>query len=842
MGIREWLNGVGGRTGVQPLRPHRSQKKAFPDLLEYAALIAPGVVLTKGGSLLGGFYFRGRDLTSSTASERNYVTSRINAALARLGSGWVSWIDAIRLPAPAYPSPSRSHFPDAITSLIDEERRQAFDREGSHFESEYALVLQYTPPRLTEQKLGEMMFDDDARPKVDPGAASHANVTRFESVLSDVADYLGDALRLRRMAAVEISVGDKTILRDELVTYLHYCVTGLLQPVNIPPVAMYLDALIGRYECWPGNTPRIDGRYVGVVSIGGFPQELYPNILDALDHMTIPYRWSSRMIYLDAHQAHAELKHYRRKWKQRERGFFAQVFKTNGGMVDEDAGAMVRELEGAITDSSSGLVGFGFYTPVVIVHAESRHQAEEWTRTIQSTIRQLGFSARIEGINAMDAFHGSLPGHGFANVRRPLIHTLNLADLVPSSSVWAGSAVNPCPFFPPASPPLLHASTSGATPFRLNLHVGDLGHTLVLGPTGAGKSTLLATIAAQFRRYPNATVIAFDKGRSLLPLALAVGANHYDLAGEGDNTGLCPLQYLETESDASWAEEWLGMLYELQAQAPPSPRMRGEIHRAIGQMRESRQSRSMTDFLSTVQDADVRAALLPYTLQGQLGRLLDEETDGLRDSPFSIFELEELLQLGDKNVIPVLLVLFRRIEKMLKGQPTLLILDEAWVMLGHPVFRGKIREWLKTMRKLNCSVVLATQSLSDAASSGIFDVLLESCPTKILLPNDEADKTGSAVHAGPSDLYRMMGLNSTEIAILKTAQRKRHYYYTSPEGRRLFDLNLGPIALAFCAVSDKPSLARIKLLEEQFGDGWPFVWLEEKGVDYAKYLGFSAAA
>jgi len=42
---------------------------------------------------------------------------------------------------------------------------------------------------------------------------------------------------------------------------------------------------------------------------------------------------------------------------------------------------------------------------------------------------------------------------------------------------------------PKHSPPLLYAETTGATPFRLNLHVGDLGHTLMIGPPGAGKST-----------------------------------------------------------------------------------------------------------------------------------------------------------------------------------------------------------------------------------------------------------------------------------------------------------------------------------------------------------------
>ena len=152
------------------------------------------------------------------------------------------------------------------------------------------------------------------------------------------------------------------------------------------------------------------------------------------------------------------------------------------------------------------------------------------------------------------------------------------------------------------------------------------------------------------------------------------------------------------------------------------------------------------------------------------------------------------------------------------------------------MFREKIREWLKTLRRANCTVVMATQQVSDAARSGIFDVLVESCPTKILLPNEEADVRGTETHPGPRDLYAAMGLNETEIGILKSAVKKRQYYYTSTEGRRLFELSLGPVALSFVGVSDRDQLRRVMHLVQQHGDAWPFVWLEERGVDYVHYI------
>lgn len=119
---------------------------------------------------------------------------------------------------------------------------------------------------------------------------------------------------------------------------------------------------------------------------------------------------------------------------------------------------------------------------------------------------------------------GTLPGHGVENVRRPIINTMNLADLMPTSSIWTGLDHAPCPMYPPSSPPLMSGVTNGSTPFRLNLHVRDVG-LLIFGPTGAGKSTLLGLLAAQLRRYPGMSIFAFGQGPVALP------------AGEGGGRG-----------------------------------------------------------------------------------------------------------------------------------------------------------------------------------------------------------------------------------------------------------------------------------------------------------------
>ncbi|RWB93448.1 MAG: conjugal transfer protein TrbE, partial [Mesorhizobium sp.] len=292
--------------------------------------------------------------------------------------------------------------------------------------------------------------------------------------------------------------------------------------------------------------------------------------------------------------------------------------------------------------------------------------------------------------------------------------------------------------------------------------------------------------------------------------------------GASPALAFCPLAELSSDGDRAWAAEWIETLVALQG-VSVTPDYRNAISRQIGLMAQSR-GHSLSDFVSGVQMREIKDALHHYTVDGPMGQLLDAEEDGLSLRAFQCFEVEELMNIGERNLIPVLTYLFRRIEKRLTGAPSLILLDEAWLMLGHPTFRDKIREWLKVLRKANCAVVLATQSISDAERSGIIDVLKESCPTKICLPN------GAAREPGTREFYERIGFNERQIEIVATALPKREYYVASPEGRRLFDMALGPVALSFVGASGKEDLKQIRALHSKHGAAWPLQWLQQRGI------------
>ena len=827
-----------GRAGN--LNRHRNKDEAVSDLLNWASVVDNGIVLNKNGSLMASWMYVAEDSDNATDEEKDYTCVKLNQAFAKLGSGWMAHFDSIRVESAKYSDSRLNSFPDRVTYALDEERRRFFMSSGAMYEGAHCVTLTYFPPLLAQAKFVELLFDDDER-QTDPQSRAAQILRDFKHQISNFESELSSVVKMSRLQAHEYEYEDGSIHKhDEQLQYLHYCLTGIVQPIILPDNPSYLDQVIGGQELWGGVIPRIGRKYIQVVAIEGFPSESYAGILSRLSDVPIECRFSSRFIFMDRHQALAAANKQKKKWKQKERGIADTLLNRpiTPDRLNQDAVAMVADATEAIKEIEEGEVAYGYYTALVILKDEDRERLEGLSRELAKEINNLGFAARVETINCLDAFMGSLPGHGVENVRRPHISTLSFAHFVPTSSIWTGSSTAPCPFYPPASPPLMHCVTQGNTPYRLNLHVGDVGHTIIAGRTGGGKSTLMTTLMAQAMRYPGNTIFGFDKGMSMFPLCAGAGGSHFDIASEKSTLCFAPFTFLETANDRQWALDWVDKMLALN-NFTTGPAERNEIADALERAAQANKAGHPTtfdDFLGLVQSNAIREALRQYGIEGMMGTLLAAEQDGLNLSRLTVFEVEKLMDLGDKWSLPVLDYLFRRIQVALRGQPAWLFLDEAWLMLQHPVFASKIREWLKVLRKANCAVVLATQNLDDFAGSSIFTEIVQSTASKIFLPNVHARNEDTA------DVYKRMGLNNQQINIIAKAEAKRHYYHVTEDGKRLFELALGPIARCFVAASDKESIAAIQKLQEKYGENWPEIWVRERtGLELKDYYaGFAA--
>ncbi|MBN9670220.1 conjugal transfer protein TrbE [Roseibium aggregatum] len=798
------------------LSEYRSTASRLADYLPWVALVGEGVVLNKDGSFQRTANFRGPDLDSAVAAELVAVAGRLNNAFRRLGSGWAIFVEAQRSEAATYPV---SNFPDAASALVDAERRAEFEEDESHFVSDYLLTLLWLPPAEDAARSESWLYEGRETSGVNPWEQVRGFIDRTDRVLALLDGFLPDCHWLDDAATL---------------TYLHSTISTNRHRVRVPEVPVYLDALLPDQPLAGGLEPRLGNHHLRVLTITGFPGATTPGLLDELNRLAFPYRWSTRAIIMDKLDATKLLTRIRRQWFAKRKSIAAilKEVMTNeqSALVDTDAANKAADADMALQELGADVAGMAYVTATITVWDEDVRRADEKLRMVEKIVQSRDFTVMVETVNAVDAWLGSLPGHAYANVRQPPISTLNLAHMIPLSAIWAGEAQDE--HFGDA--PLLYGRTEGSTPFRFSLHVGDVGHTLVVGPTGAGKSVLLALMALQFRRYPRSQVFAFDFGGSIRAASLAMGGDWHDLGGEltdadENSVSLQPLARIHETSERAWAADWIvAILTRENIQITPD--VKEHIWTALTSLASAPVGeRTMTGLAVLLQSNDLKQALRAYCVGGPYGRLLDAEAEQLGSADVQAFEIEGLVGTGAAPA--VLSYLFHRIGDRLDGRPTLLIIDEGWLALDDDAFAEQLREWLKTLRKKNASVIFATQSLSDIDGSTIAPAIIESCPTRLLLPNERA------IEPQITAIYRRFGLNDRQIEILARATPKRDYYCQSRRGNRLFELGLSEVGLALCAASAKSDQALIaEICSEHGRDGFLAAWLTAHGLDWAAEL------
>lgn len=776
------------------------------DYLPWAMMVGPGIIEHKDGALQKTFRFRGADLDSSTAHELMHSAAQLNNALHRLGDGWTLFVEAQRNSSNEYPI---STFSQTAAQFIDEERREDFNQPGHYFKNEYFLTLVFKQPDKMSSKSHSWFI---------------ANSKHHGQSNDAVETFVKAVQELKGLLTSIFPLFDE-LTDDETLTYLHSTVSTKRHFIRTPDVPMYLDHILTDQSLEHGLELKLGDDFVKTISIKAFPNESFPGIFDRLNDLDFPFRWVTRFISMGHENGRAHIDKIRTAWyagRKRITTILQEVAtQTESGLGESSSLRKSDDAEQAIQLLDEGLVSFGFFTATVSVWSPDKKIAQECINKVMSTINRLGFSCHVETINSCEAWLSSIPGHLYANVRRPVVHTLNLSHMMPLSAIWAGEEGNTHL----QGPSHFVAKCRGNTAFRFSSNVSDVGHTLIFGPTGAGKSTLLSFMAAQWLRYPQAQVFIFDKGSSSRVITEAVGGSFFSVGAKTGQLCFQPLKNIHDQAEQVWAQEWLLEILADQGVGITTD-LKNELWQGIMALSEQApSSRTITVLKSLIQSHEVREALSSLCLGGPYGYLFDSHSETEDGNFWQTFEMAELFE--QKHAIkPALSYLFHRLTQRFDGKPTLLILDEAWLYLENTLFAHRIKIWLKELRKANVYVIFATQSLSDAMESPIALALKESCPTKIFLPNAGARDEISA------GFYSRMGLNQRQIDIIATASPKREYYVSSPLGNRLFELCLGPVALALCTgnpINDQKLINDV--LSQQGREGFLDRFLQIRGVN-----------
>ena len=755
------------------MKTPKTDKPSLPEYLSWMYFYDEGIVVTKNSYLLAFFEFQSHgDYYSSDYDES--LTGTFNRFLMSLPDDTAIWYEFQKMKplSPIY-EPMVTSSSLEIDTEIENIRTRFFQSKGIELITRRILTLCY-------------------KPSVTKYGFAEASIEKLKSLIVDLKG---------RFQAADVDV--RQLGNDEICTYLHSMISTKKYDVREPSTgAADLSWALSDDDIDETLIPlKLGDKFISIVSLYDYPQATWPEMLSSLQTIKGNIRWVTKLIVKSPESAKKIIDTKRRQFQSRSystRDIVASTFFNSSiTLLDQDAVKDFDDCELALNDNGS-YVNFGFYTGMIVIEADTENELKRISQTVQTIFAQNGLVHISESTNIFAAWISSLPGSVETNVRWQMLSTGNVSCMLSLSSPYHGGKVNHflkhltgCGF--PNAVGLL----SNNDYYYLNLNGeaenADTGHTFIIGPTGSGKSVLLCFLASCWLKYPGSRVIYFDKGRSSFPFVKANGGVCYHPGL--DETTFQPLRNAKNDTDRCM--NFLYSIAEVQnvtLSAIDKINMRQSLLDLIDGMeylsiyKEHLQGRNHA--------SEFVAALENYVGDGTWGSLFDAEEDTLNPSAWprlTSIEMGELMEMGDEAIIPALRYIIGQMDELFKRkEPTLLILDEAWVFMKHPVFKNFIVRWLKTLRKDNVFVVLATQEITDF--SALIGSIVTNCYTKIILPNEEA---GSDVL---KPLYTGIGLSENDIKIVSNPEimrAKKDYYIMQPDGNAVVDFCITPEQLAY---------------------------------------------
>ncbi len=405
-------------------------------------------------------------------------------------------------------------------------------------------------------------------------------------------------------------------------------------------------------------------------------------------------------------------------------------------MASEDVAiTQVAEISDALDLAMSGHVAFGVHHCSVMVFEDNLVALEDAVSLATAEMVNVGINPVREKLILEQCYWASLPANFDFIGRKSTINTMNLAGFVsmhnyPTGRIDGNHWGNAVTVF----------DTASGTPYFFSFHSRDVGHTTIIGPTGAGKTVLMNFLCAQAQKF-NCRLFMFDKDRGAEIFVRAVGGS-YSIIEPSERCGFNPLHLPETNENRNFIAEWLEALVATE-NSELTPEELAMIQEAVAGnfklAKKDRMLRNIAAFFGVEKAGSIASRLKPWYGEGRYARIFDNPYDSLDFTTHRTFGFEMGEVLADKKTLaPVLMYLFHKVHLSLDGTPTMVVLDEAWALVDNKIFASKIKDWLKTMRKLNAMVIFATQSVEDATNSAISDTLIQQTATQIFLPNPKA--------------------------------------------------------------------------------------------------------
>jgi type IV secretion system protein VirB4 len=735
--------------------------------------------LTKSGDVGMVLRVGGVDYESLDSGAQEYAVKRLEAALKSFGPGFHVYQYLFKSNRPEIPF---AGYDDPVVQTEVNHRREFF---ASKRESLYQIEIYYSVLlRAAHGKRGigsalSQLLANPARGFNELKAQFSSTGT---SILLRSEIESARALLEQRVQAFVRQLGDLVpidVLNERgqfrffrrLLNFDDWRIAG------VPKRTQFLDFQVSNSDIEAERAHlRVGDHFVRVLTMKEAIAETRPLVLDALLKIPGNFHVVTEWTQLPADKARKEVTKRRRHFNVSKTGFISQLgndpLKTNPRdvLVDESKQADIENLGECLRALGDGQ-SLGEFSLTIVINGRDTQEVNRLVGEFAGVFTNADGSLYVETYNQLNAFFATIPGNCVMNLRRLLLLNTNYADLSFLFTILPGETRN----HHLGAEYLAVMETDNSTPYYLNLHNGEVAHTLILGMTGSGKSYLSNFLLQNAQKYQPLTFI-FDIGGSFQSLTTIFGGSYLNVGRESRDFTINPFSLARTAENMQFLFSFFRTLIEgSDARHRLDYREERKLWDGIERVYVLEpEQRTISNFANIL--GELKDRLHRWTRQGQCGFLFDNPEDTLSFSRFQTFNFAGW---GDAtNVLePLLFYVLHRANNEITD-PTKLatfkafLIDEAWLFIRNETIRNYVVQAQKTWRKHNAAMILATQSLKELEESGMLHIVSESCPTKIFLANPEMDRElyREAFHLNDTELELIAGLIPPGQMVIRMAQ------------------------------------------------------------------------